>query len=312
MKKIWIRVAILIVVVLGISASLTAVIGSRNEITAPLKKKEKEKEKLFHLIMNEGAIMPIPKIRTESAIVFDLDSGYVYTKKNEDSVRSIASLTKIATALVFLDTKPNFARIDTVTREDREGAGRSRLYSKTKATLDDIFHLMLICSDNVAARVIAKSTGLPPEEFVERMNNLALSKGLTHTHFVEPTGLDPGNVSTAAEMSILLKAALEKPKIREIMAKKDFTFRAVGGRRTYTVRNTNRLLFGRHDIIGGKTGYICEAGYCLALGFRGNRGQKLGAVLLGAPSSGTRFRDAARLVTNLAGPKPAAILARRK
>jgi D-alanyl-D-alanine endopeptidase (penicillin-binding protein 7) len=185
------------------------------------------------------------------------------------------------------------------------------LYSNTRATLDDIFHLMLICSDNVAARVIAKSTGLSPDEYAEEMNRLALSLGLKQTHFIEPTGLDPGNVSTAAEVSILLKKALEKPKIREVMAKKDFTFRAVNGRRTYVVRNTNRLLFGRHDVIGGKTGYICEAGYCLALGFNG-KGKKLGAVLLGAPSSGCRFRDAARLLNSVAGPRQAALVSRGK
>jgi D-alanyl-D-alanine endopeptidase (penicillin-binding protein 7) len=255
----------------------------------------------FKLVKDDNILRPVPRgIRTQSAIVVDLDSGTVILGKNEDKVRSIASLTKLATALVFLNTSPDMQRIDTVTARDRSGAGRSHLRTGASATLNDFFHLMLICSDNVAARVIARSTGVDSAQFVARMNELAKSLMLNHTCFADPTGLDAGNVSTASELAILFRTALEQKRISEAVGRKEYSFRAVNGRRTYTLHNTNRLL-SRKDVSGGKTGYILESGYCLALKIDDGV-RNLGAVLLGAPTNGCRYRDAARLLTCLKAP----------
>jgi D-alanyl-D-alanine endopeptidase (penicillin-binding protein 7) len=232
-------------------------------------------------------------------MVFDLNSGEILLHKNEDSVRAIASLTKLVTAQVFLDSKTDLLKTETVMKADRDGAGRSRLRIGANVRLIDLFHLMLICSDNVAARIVSRSTGLDSAEFVDKMNRYAISLGLKHTRFADPTGLDANNVSTAAECSIIFKAALDKSLIAEVVAKKDYSFTPVNSKRACVVHNTNRLLYGRQDIIGGKTGFIFEAGYCLALGAETQSGRKLGAILLGAPSSGCRFRDAARLLASV-------------
>jgi D-alanyl-D-alanine endopeptidase (penicillin-binding protein 7) len=300
MKKHWRKVLVIILVVWAVSAAFSymSVTNKPNFF----KFKSSEKPKLFKLSYNDTVSTNCPKIRTESAIVIDLSDGKVLLRKNEDLVRSIASLTKLATALVFLGTNPDMTDTATVTKEDREGAGRSRTFVGEKIMLSDLFHLMLICSDNVAARVVARSTGLDSTAFVARMNELALSMKLTQTHFSDPTGLDPGNVSTAAEISIIFKTALDKKIIRDIVSKKEYVFKPVNGRRVYTIQNTNHLLFGRDNIIGGKTGYICEAGYCLAFGFEQGKGKELGAILLGAPTSGTRFRDASRLLSSISKP----------
>jgi D-alanyl-D-alanine endopeptidase (penicillin-binding protein 7) len=298
MKKIWFRIAVVILVIWGVSAAFSALITSKPDPAISI---EESSTKTFQLVKNENATNPLPKgIRAKSAIVVDLDSGTVIIGKNEDSVRSIASLTKLATALVFLNTSPDMQRIDTVTAGDRYGAGRSHVRIGSSASLYDFFNLMLICSDNVSARVIARSTGLDSAQFVARMNRLAKSLNLTQTNFADPTGLDPGNVSTASELAILFHAALERKQIAEVIGKKDYTFRAANGRRTYTLHNTNRML-GRLDVIGGKTGYIMESGYCLALRID-DGARKLAAVLLGAPTSGSRFRDAMRLLTSLKAP----------
>ncbi len=304
MKKIWNKALVVFIIVLAVSAGVAALITTKPDIPGVASsQKGKGALKPFQLVKDEKVIRPAPKIRTQSAIVVDLNSGNIILSKNEESIRSIASLTKLATALVYLSTKPDMQKIDTVTAQDRNGAGRSRLRLKSQARLYDIFHLMLICSDNVAARIVARSTGLDSTQFVARMNKMAQILNLTHTHFADPTGLDAGNVSTAAEIAILFKTALDQPFISDVVAKKEYSFYPVKGKRMIAIHNTNHMLYGRQDIFGGKTGFINESGYCLALGIENGDGKKMAAVLLGAPSSGSRFRDAARIIACLAPPK---------
>jgi D-alanyl-D-alanine carboxypeptidase len=154
---------------------------------------------------------------------------------------------------------------------------------------------MLISSDNVAARMVARSTGFSNDEFVGKMNELAAELGLSRTRLADPSGLDNGNVSTAAELAVLFKEALKNDFISEVIAKRFHTYKALNKDRQYVAYNTNRFLYGREDVFGGKTGYIRNSGYCLAVGFR-NEGRRLAAVVLGSPSNGYRYRDAARLL----------------
>ncbi len=295
MKKFWKKILFYVLAIWTVTAVYTAIANNRRSESIRFQ----EKPATFQLLLDSVNPSKLPKISAKSAILVDLDSGNVLMKKDELETRPIASLTKLATALVFLNTAPDFLKVETVTQEDREGAGRSRLYKGEKVTVYDLFHLMLICSDNVAARVVARSTGMTTEQFVAKMNELASSLNLANTHFADPTGLDPNNVSTAAELAIIFKSALEQNFIAEAISKKNFSYRAVNGERLFTIYNTNRLLFGRNEIIGGKTGYIKESGYCLALGIEDVDGRKLAAVLLGAPTSGYRFRDAAKLMASV-------------
>lgn len=253
---------------------------------------------VFELVWESIDPTPGPKIRSKSAILIDLDTGEVIAGKNENKARPIASLTKLVTAMIFLKTAPDLFKIETVTREDRRGAGRSRLYVGEKLTLYDLFHLTLVSSDNVAARILARSTGFTRQEFVENMNQVAAELNLEDTRFIEPTGLDRENVSTASEFAVIFKDALDFERIREAIGKKNHTYKALNSDRQYVAYNTNRLLYGREDIIGGKTGYIRSSGYCLALGVIEDDGRRLGAVLLGAPSNNYRYRDAYRLLAS--------------
>jgi D-alanyl-D-alanine carboxypeptidase len=236
-----------------------------------------------------------PRLKAKSAVLIDLDSGAILTAKNENKTRPIASLTKLATAMVFLKTAPDLLEIATVTSDDRRNGGSTRLYSGLKLTLFDLFHLMLISSDNVAARMVARSTGFSDDEFVGKMNELAAELGLSRTRFADPSGLDNGNVSTAAELAVLFREALKNDFISEVIAKRFHTYKALNKDRQYVAYNTNRFLYGREDVFGGKTGYIRNSGYCLAVGFR-SEGRRLAAVVLGSPSNGYRYRDAARLL----------------
>ena len=236
-----------------------------------------------------------------SAIVVDPATGQILYEKNAESTMPIASITKLMTDLVFLEGKPDLDRMVEVTREDLAGAGHTRLRNREQLALRDLLHMSLMCSDNAATRVLVRTSSLQPEDFLARMNQKALELGLTHTRYVEFTGLDERNVSTASDVARLLRVAADHPTIHGISITRSYEFssaRPYGSRsipRRHMVANTNRLLYGRYEVLGGKTGFIQESGYCLATWLRAG-GREMIAVVLGAPTNATRFADVMRLV----------------
>ena len=228
-----------------------------------------------------------------SAIVVDPATGQVLYEKNAEATVPIASLTKLMTVLVFLERKPDLDRMAEVTREDLRGAGHTGLRNRERVALRDLLHMSLMCSDNAATRVLVRESALDPEDFLARMNQRALELGLTHTRYVEFTGLDERNVSTASDVARLLRAAADHPTIHGISITRSYEFRSAS--RRHMVANTNRLLYGRYEVLGGKTGFIQESGYCLATWLRA-QGREMIAVVLGAPTNATRFADVMRLV----------------
>jgi D-alanyl-D-alanine endopeptidase (penicillin-binding protein 7) len=244
-----------------------------------------------------------------SAIVVDPATGQVLYEKNAESAAPIASITKLMTVLVFLEGKPDLDRLAEVTRDDLNGAGHTRLRLREQVALGDLLHMSLMCSDNAATRILVREASLKPEDFLARMNQKALELGLTHTRYVEFTGLDQRNVSTASDVARLLHVAANQPTIHEITTTRSYEFsstRPYGSRnisRQHMVANTNRLLYGRYEILGGKTGFISESGYCLATWLRA-QGRDLIAVVLGAPTNATRFADVMRLVQRTLSAPP--------
>jgi len=229
-----------------------------------------------------------------SAIVFDPKTDEVLYNKNADTSVPIASLSKLMTAMVFLETEPDLDSEVVVTREDWLHAGHTQLRVGESVELGDLLHMSLMCSDNCATRVLARESGVSTEDFLARMNRKAIEIGMNHTRFVEFTGLDERNVSTAADVARMLRAAAAVPLISQISTMREYEF--ASARRTHAIRNTDRLLYGnRFEILGSKTGFISEAGYCLATWIR-TEGRDLIAVVLGAPTAATRFADTVRLV----------------
>ncbi|HKQ57303.1 MAG TPA: serine hydrolase [Candidatus Eisenbacteria bacterium] len=233
-----------------------------------------------------------------NAIVLDPTTGAVLYEKNAGASAPIASLTKLMTALVLLEQSPDFERIVTVSDRELSGGGHTQLKRGEQVRMRDLLHMSLMCSDNVATRVLVRESGLDGDNFLARMNRKAVELGLARTRFVEFTGLDERNVSTAADIARLLRAAAENPTIHEISTMRGHDFIGLTARsrpRPHHVSNTNRLLYGRYDIQAGKTGFINEAGYCFATWIRTDRRDMI-AVVLGAPTNATRFADVVRLV----------------
>jgi D-alanyl-D-alanine endopeptidase (penicillin-binding protein 7) len=199
--------------------------------------------------------------------------------------------------MVFLEQNPDLGREVEVTRDEITGGGHTQLKNHEMVTLGDLLHMSLMCSDNVATRVLARESGLSREDFLARMNRKAVELGLARSRFVEFTGLDERNVSTATDCARLLKAAAANTLIQGIMTTKSYDFRSHlrNYERAHTIANTDRLLHGSMDIRAGKTGFIVEAGYCLATWVH-TESRDLIAVVLGAPTAATRFADVQRLV----------------
>lgn len=264
--------------------------STQNAATAPKKRVQRKRR---------ARRAPPGGVWASSAIVLDPATGKVLYEKNAERSVPIASLTKLMTALVFIEQKPDLDRMVEVTRTELTGGGHTQLWNREMVSLRDLLHMSLMCSDNVATRVLARESGLAFDDYLARMNQKSLELGLTHTRFVEFTGLDERNVSTATDVARLLHAAASNDMVRDITTTPSYEFRTK--RRAHLIGNTNRLLYGRYEILGGKTGFISEAGYCLATWIR-TQGREMIAVVLGAPTNATRFADVVRLIQRTTAP----------
>ena len=237
----------------------------------------------------------IPDVRAEAAIIYNPENGQVLYESNSQGTRSIASITKIMTAAVFLENAPDLSQEVVVQRADVRSASVTYLRAGYKLSTYDILHLMLIASDNAAARVLARVSPFGSEGFIGRMNEKARELGLTSTQYADPSGLLATNVSSAYDMARLIAFVAGDDRISSVM-RKQYHSVAVG-RRTITVHSTNQLVMkGDVDVLGGKTGFIRKAGYCLATLLRlPQGGPQVAVVILGAKSNAGRFWETRHL-----------------
>jgi D-alanyl-D-alanine endopeptidase (penicillin-binding protein 7) len=238
----------------------------------------------------------VPDLRAAAAIIYDPETNEVLWEENSQTQRSIASLTKMMTAAVFLETDPDLTESVVIARSDVYRASTTMLRYNDRVTADDLLHLLLIASDNAAARALARVSVYGAQAFVTRMNQKAIELGLEQTSYAEPSGLKSGNRSSAYDMARLIAIASSDERIGTIMRTPSYQFRTARGR-PVSVRNTNQLLTRPDlDVRAGKTGYISSSGYCLATLLRlPQGGQEVAVVVLGAQSNAARFAEARNL-----------------
>ncbi len=235
------------------------------------------------------------KISAFSAVVVDEISGAILFEKNSELARPIASITKLMTALTFLDTQPDLKKEIEIMESDLAGTGKTNLLVGEKIKLEDLFYLSLINSDNNATLALVRSTGLSEEEFIRQINVKARGLGLWKAHFADPVGLSKENIATAQETAKILDLALRHALIKKILPLKDYTFTVVNGE-TRQVKNTNQLLNSYLNVLGGKTGYTEEAGYCFAGAIKLKNEQTIITVVLDSATDTDRFNDTKALV----------------
>jgi D-alanyl-D-alanine endopeptidase (penicillin-binding protein 7) len=246
--------------------------------------------------------MQVPDIRAEAAIIYNPVTHEVLWEENSQSSRSIASITKVMTAVVFLEHASNLGYEIEVQPADVRAASTTYLRAYERATPDTLLHLLLIGSDNAAARVLARSSPFGSQGFIDRMNEKAKELGLEATHYADPSGLDAANVSSAYDMARLIAFAGNDERIASIMRKGEQS--VTTSRRTITIHSTNKLVREgsdvREQVKGGKTGFIRQAGYCLATLLQLPQGDPVAVVVLGARSNAGRFMETKHLFNWLA------------
>jgi D-alanyl-D-alanine endopeptidase (penicillin-binding protein 7) len=207
------------------------------------------------------------KLRSEAALIVD-KSGNVVFAKHADEPRPIASITKLMTAIVVLDSGLPLDEPITITKDDRDliKLTGSRLGYGSTLTREELLRLALMASENRAANALARAYPNGKKGFVDAMNRKAGTLGMHRSRFADPAGLDPGNVASARDLVTLIEAAQAYPLIREATTARSMTVRPYEDRGLLRFGNTNRLLRRAEWEIGlSKTGYINEAGRCLAM-----------------------------------------------
>ena len=204
-----------------------------------------------------------PNLRSSEALVMDVTDHKVLYARKADGERPIASITKLMTTLVVSEAKQPLDQVLQVTDADRSREP-SRLAVGTRLTRAQLFHLALMASENRAAHALARNYPGGLAACISAMNAKARALGMTHTHFVEPTGLSSEDTSTPEDLAKLVMAASQSPVIRLYSTSSGYTIRS--GRRMVAYHNTD-LLVKRPSwhIIVQKTGFTNPAGHCLVM-----------------------------------------------
>ena len=238
-------------------------------------------------------------VNARHALVLEEGSGRIILTKDADTVVPIASLTKLVTAMVVLDAKQDPNELVKIDREDVDTLKHSASFLRVGSEMSRLsaLKLALMCSENRAASVLARTYpgGLPAFALAVKAKLRAL--GLAHTSIGEPTGLAPTNTSTATEMAKIAVAASRYPEIARITSDKADKIAINGRPREF--HNTDHLVGNKGwDILLSKTGYTEEAGRCLTL--RMKSGEKnFTVVLLDADGSSQRISDAVKIKRSL-------------
>ena len=236
-----------------------------------------------------------PGLHSHAALLLDMQNGEALYQKNATQIVPIASITKLMTAMVMLDAHLPMNEEFYITDDDVDTlkGSRSRLAVGTQLTRQEALVLALMSSENRAAHALGRNYpgGIPA--FVAAMNRKAQELGMANSRFLDPTGLNSGNVSTARDLAKMVTAASKYAPIREASTTSEAKFDVRGRIQEY--RNTNPLVRSDDWEIGvTKTGFIREAGKCLVMQAKVNN-RPMVFVLLDSEGSMTRVGDANRL-----------------
>ena len=237
-----------------------------------------------------------PLLNAQAAAIMNANTGQILFQKNMNSVRSIASISKLMAAMVVLDARLDMGQTITITEAeiDRLKGTGSRLSIGTELTRTQLLHLGLMSSENRAIHALARTYPGGMSAFVQAMNAKAQSLGMRHTRFYEPTGLDPRNVSTASDLLLMAQAADRYPQIRQFSTAKSGQVYTSAGR-VQQYQNSNALVReGRWNISVQKTGYIRESGRSMVVKARIGS-EPVTIVLLNSPTTTTRVNDARKI-----------------
>jgi len=232
-----------------------------------------------------------PELTAQSIYAIEINSKKVLFQRDPDKKRPIASLSKLVTALVVLDKaslKDEVVVSESATQTLGEAGG---LVADERISVESLLWAMLLESSNDAAAALAEKFN---GQFVGFMNQKVKNLGLRNTSFSDPSGLSPENVSTAKDLTRILREIMKYPFINHILTTKETKISSTDGSREHKLINNDKLLEKYPEIIAAKTGFIDEAGECMVLAIKSSNGQDtIINVILGSQD---RFADMEKLI----------------
>ncbi|WP_157669581.1 D-alanyl-D-alanine endopeptidase [Chitinibacter sp. GC72] len=238
-----------------------------------------------------------PGVQSAGVVVLNQQTGEVMYERNADNVVPIASITKLMTAMVVLDARLPLNELISVTHDDVDTLKNtgSRLAVGTTLTRGEMLLLALMSSENRAASALSHAFPGGRAHFIRKMNEKALQLGMTHARFYDSTGLNPQNVATPRDLSLMVKAAQRYPEIHQFSTSSEYTFISNLTNNLMTYRNTNPLVKDPDWSIGvSKTGFINEAGRCIVMQATINS-MPVVMILMDSAGKQTRIGDVQRI-----------------
>ncbi|ORJ20708.1 peptidase S11 [Rouxiella silvae] len=247
---------------------------------------------LICFISLNASAKTLPRMLSRSVLVLNASNGRVLYQKNTARAYPMASLTKLMTAMVVLDSKQSLSQLITVTSADRDllKHTHSRLTIGSTLSRRDMLHIALMSSENRAAAALSRYYPGGRRAFVRQMNRKAKAYGMRNTHFYDPTGLTPRNTSSAHDLAIMAKHAYRYALIRQLSTDKRYVVHPGRGQLVY--RSSDGLINNKTwNIVLQKTGFTDQAGHCLIVYTR-IKGQDVLMIIAGGPRRYSHYHDA--------------------
>ena len=261
-----------------------------------------------------GLIMGIPAdgLKTvfntvsKSSVVMDETTGEIIWSKNSTTTLPLASLTKLVAVKTFFDTKPTLNQIVSYSFNDENynykycqpwESAKLNVKDGEAMSIEDLIYASLVGSANNTIETLVRVSGMPRDDFISRMNKNVVDWGASTTHFTEPTGLSPANVSSASDYAIITKEVFKNPIIEKASKMSQYIFYTRNTNVKHKISNTNDLIrLNKYNITGSKTGYLDEAGYCLMTRVKSNDGRNLIVVVMGSATRDESFTETEKLI----------------
>ena len=237
-------------------------------------------------------LAPAPRVAAPSVVVANLDTGEILFAKRPDDRRPIASLTKIMTAMIVMETTQPTDVVTVSKRAARQEPTKLGLRRGQRMDVHDLLYALLLRSSNDVAVAFAEHVSDSVDAFDAMMTQRALGLGLTDTWFASPSGLNDNGYSTARDVAAMTRWAYQSPTFASIVATRSYTVAMPSGGRIQ-LRNLNDLLFDYPGAIGAKTGYTSRSHWSL-VGVAKRGSTRLMVVLLGDPAR--PFGDGTKLL----------------